>query len=212
MTFLRLFALIFCASISLGACDKKKPAESSATPPSQTRAAAAPIVAAEKSDAYEEIEWQDLIPKEDLEALMNPPEYLDEIEDGSSEDVLDDKLKMQQDDADDAYQRALTSTKVISEFNQRKIRLPGFIVPLDFDDHQVITTFLLVPFFGACIHLPPPPPNQIIFATYEPGLSLEDLSDAFFVEGTIFTEIKESDLATSAYSMTIDRILPYEED
>lgn len=211
MTFLRLFALIFCACISLSACDKKKPAESSTTPPSQTRTAAAPIVAAEKNDAYEEIEWQDLIPKEDLEALMNPPEYLDEIEDGSSEDVLDDKLKMQQDDADDAYQRALTSTKVISEFNQRKIRLPGFIVPLDFDDHQVITTFLLVPFFGACIHLPPPPPNQIIFATYEPGLSLDDLSDAFFVEGTIFTEIKESDLATSAYSMTIDRILPYED-
>ncbi len=210
MTFLRLFALIFCASISLCACDKKKPAESSAAQPNQTRTAT-PIVAAEKSDAYEEIEWQDLIPKEDLEALMNPPEYLDEIEDGSSEDVLDDKLKMQSDDEDDAYQRALTSTKIIAEYNQRKIRLPGFIVPLDFDDHQVITTFLLVPFFGACIHLPPPPPNQIIFATYEPGLSLDDLSDAFFVEGTIFTEIKESDLATSAYSMTIDRILPYED-
>jgi hypothetical protein len=210
MTLLRLFALIFCASISLTACDKKKPAESDAAPQSQTRPAAAPVIAAEKSDAYEEIEWQQLMPKEDLDALMNPPDYLDEIEDGSSDDVLDDKLKMQQ-DKDDPYQRALSSTKIIAEYNQRKIRLPGFIVPLDFDDNQVITTFLLVPFFGACIHLPPPPPNQIIFATYEPGLSVDDLSDAFFVEGTIFTEIKENDLATSAYSMTVDRILPYED-
>jgi Uncharacterized protein conserved in bacteria len=211
MTFLRLFALIFCASISLSACDKKKPAETSTPPQSQTRPAVTPVIAAEKSDAYEEIEWQQLMPKEDLDALMNPPEYLDAIEDGSSDDVLDDKLKMQPDDEDDAYQRALSSTKIIAEYNQRKIRLPGFIVPLDFDDNQVITTFLLVPFFGACIHLPPPPPNQIIFATYEPGLSVDDLSDAFFVEGTIFTEIKESDLATSAYSMTVDRILPYED-
>lgn len=209
MTFIRLFALIFCALISLNACDKKKPAEPSApaAAPKQSR----PAAAAENIQ-YEEIEWQDLIPKEDLEALMNPPDYLDEIEDGSSEDVLDDKLKMAQEKTDDAYQKALSSTTVIAEFNQRKIRLPGFIVPLDFDDEQIITKFLLVPFFGACIHLPPPPPNQIIFATYEPGLTLDDLSDAFFVEGTIFTEIKESDLATSAYSMTIDRVLPYEED
>lgn len=209
MTFVRLFALIFCALISLNACDKKKPAEPSAAAaaPKQSR----PAAPAENIQ-HEEIEWQDLIPKEDLEALMNPPDYLDEIEDGSSEDVLDDKLKMAQEKSDDAYQKALSSTTVIAEFNQRKIRLPGFIVPLDFDDEQIITKFLLVPFFGACIHLPPPPPNQIIFATYEPGLTLDDLSDAFFVEGTIFTEIKESDLATSAYSMTIDRVLPYEED
>ena len=42
---------------------------------------------------YKQIEWTDLMPKDDLEALMNPPEYLDEIADGSTADVLDDKLK-----------------------------------------------------------------------------------------------------------------------
>lgn len=215
MTAVRLFIPLFCAVFFLCACDRKKEAQLAETPP----AAAPPSQSAQKSPEkaadnvhYQEIEWPDLMPKEDLDALMNPPEYLDDIADGSEEDALEDNLKMQQEEPDDPYEKALVSTRVIPEFDKRKIRLPGFIVPLDFDDHQIITTFLLVPFFGACIHYPPPPPNQIIFATYEPGLSLDDLSDAFFVEGTIFTELKEHDLATSAYSMTIDRILPYEED
>lgn len=207
MTAVRLFISLFCVIFFLCACSPKKEAQPDETPPARAQPEKNPV-----NGQYQEIEWPDLMPKEDLEALMNPPEYLDDIADGSEEDTLDDNLKMQREEADDPYQKALVSTRVIAEFDKRKIRLPGFIVPLDFDDHQIITTFLLVPFFGACIHYPPPPPNQIIFATYEPGLSLDDLSDAFFVEGTIFTELKEHDLATSAYSMTIDRILPYEED
>jgi hypothetical protein len=199
--------LFFAAAFLLAACSKKEPTPDTALPDKKTTALSQ---AAEKVE-YQEIEWTDLMPKEDLDALMNPPEYLDEIADGSEEDTLDDQFKNPQDNPDDPYQKALMSTRIIPEFHQRKIRLPGFIVPLDFDDHQIITTFLLVPFFGACIHLPPPPPNQIIFATYEPGLPLDDLSDAFFVEGIIFTELKEHDLATSAYSMTIDRILPYKD-
>jgi hypothetical protein len=199
-----LFLILFSAAGIFAGCSKK---ESTPIPPAKSGTTAPSAEAVH----YQEIEWTDLMPQDDLEALMNPPEYLDDIVDGSEEDALADSFKSQPGNPDDPYQKALTSTRVIAEFHQRKIRLPGFIVPLDFDDHQVITSFLLVPFFGACIHMPPPPPNQIIFATYEPGLSVDDLSDAFFVEGTIFTELKENDLATSAYSMTIDRIFPYED-
>jgi hypothetical protein len=215
MTATRLFIPLFFVLFFLCACDRKKEAQLEETLPAAEQPSKSPQKKEQKAPDdvhYQEIEWPDLMPKEDLDALMNPPEYLDDIADGSEEDALPEQFSTGAENPDDPYQKALVSTRVIPEFNNRKIRLPGFIVPLDFDDHQVITTFLLVPFFGACIHLPPPPPNQIIFATYEPGLSLDDLSDAFFVEGTIFTELKEGDLATSAYSMTIDRILPYEED
>lgn len=208
MIVLRLLPPIFCAlflAMISGGCEKKSPDTTAPKKAAETNKSA------DEKSIYQEVEWTDLMPKEDLDALMNPPEYLDEIADGSEEDALTDQFKIQPENPDDPYQKALVSTKIIPEFHQRKIRLPGFIVPLDFDDNQIITTFLLVPFFGACIHVPPPPPNQIIFATYEPGLALDDLSDAFFVEGTIFTELKEHDLAASAYSMTIDRILPYEE-
>lgn len=196
----------FCTLFLFSACGKNAPTTPLA--PADTAKTTPPSAPA---GHYETIEWTDLMPKDDLEALMNPPEYLDEIADGSAADTLDGQFRTQRKNPDDPYQKALVSTRVIPEFHQRKIRLPGFIVPLDFADHQVITTFLLVPFFGACIHLPPPPPNQIIFAIYEPGLPVTDLSDAFFVEGTLHVELKEHDLATSAYSMTIDRILPYEE-
>jgi hypothetical protein len=219
MPHFRLLAVYFCAFFLFAACSKKSvPEPNSAQPAVQSEQEIAQKNSTERTSPppgdtqYEEIEWPDLMPKEDLEALMNPPEYLDDIADGSEEDALPDQFSMQTEDPDDPYQKALVSTKIIPEFNKRKIRLPGFIVPLDFDDHYIITQFLLVPFFGACIHLPPPPPNQIIFATYEPGLTLDDLSDAFFVEGTIFTELKKGEIATSAYSMTIDRVLPYEED
>ena len=45
------------------------------------------------------------------------------------------------------------------DLNEKEVRIPGFIVPVDFEQQQTITRFLLVPYFGACIHEPPPPPN-----------------------------------------------------
>ena len=43
------------------------------------------------------------------------------------------------------------------------VRLPGFIIPLDARRDGVLDEFLLVPYFGACIHVPPPPPNQLVY-------------------------------------------------
>jgi len=168
---------------------------------------------------YTSIQWTDLLPDEDLEALKNPPEYLAEIEDGSESDQLTSQLKAEStvgsnntgsgSTAEDRYQQALTSKKIRLEFNGRHVRIPGFIVPLEFDDHQTITTFFLVPFFGACIHMPPPPPNQIVYAEYEPGIRLEALYDPFWVSGTLSTALVENDMATAAYSINVSTIEPY---
>jgi hypothetical protein len=38
------------------------------------------------------------------------------------------------------------------------IRMPGYVLPLEFKDRKVVE-FLLVPTVGACIHTPPPPAN-----------------------------------------------------
>jgi uncharacterized protein len=43
------------------------------------------------------------------------------------------------------------------------VRLPGFIVPLEGVKDGSVSEFLLVPYFGSCIHVPPPPPNQIVY-------------------------------------------------
>ena len=165
---------------------------------------------AAKSD-YKTLDWEQLIPKDELEILMNPPAYIWEIEDGSEEDQLSSSLQSSPvDQEQDLYQQALVSTNVIDEFDQQKVRLPGFIVPLEFNEDSVITTFFLVPFFGACTHEPPPPPNQIIYSEYEPGQKVDNIYEPVWITGIIHTNTQTNHLATSAYSMIVDSVLPYD--
>jgi len=147
-------------------------------------------------------EWTDLIPEDDLNALLNPPNYLDEIIDGSAEDQLGSPMNNDaQNSEDERYQKALTSARVIDVVNNAAIKLPAYIVPLEFDDDQKVTQFFLVPYFGACLHLPPPPPNQTIFVNYPQGLKLESLYDAYWISGILKISTVESDIATAAYTI-----------
>jgi hypothetical protein len=82
-------------------------------------------------------------------------------------------------------------------------------VPLEFDDEQTITQFFLVPYFGACIHMPPPPPNQLIYVSYPEGLKLEALYDPFWITGLLKTSLVENETAISAYAIDVNSIMPY---
>ena len=154
------------------------------------------------ASAFKAIDWLDLMPADDLEALYNPPSYITDMEEGSFEDQTSDLM---QNDLmigdDDRYQQALSSTRIVSEMAGQAIRVPGFIAPMQFDDEQNVTQFFLVPFFGACIHVPPPPPNQIIFVDYPEGMKVDDLYDPIWVSGILETSLVQSELATAAYSM-----------
>jgi hypothetical protein len=161
--------------------------------------------ATSENTTYRTAHWDDLIPEDDLDALVNPPMYLMEIEDGSPEDQIGGEIQKQlMENSDSRYQQALVSTRVMPEMDGQSIRIPGFVVPLEFDDEQVITEFFLVPYFGACIHTPPPPPNQIIYVNAPTGLTLEYLSDPFWISGTISTKLVENDMASAAYSLEMD--------
>lgn len=160
---------------------------------------------------YRTVEWPDLLPEADLAALMNPPEYLEEIADGSGADVLENPIRANQEPGEDRYQQALSSTRVRAEFDGSSIRIPGFVVPLEFDEQQRVTHFFLVPFFGACIHVPPPPPNQIIYAVSDEGIEQSSLYDAYWVSGQLATSLTENDMATSAYAMEVTTVELYQE-
>ncbi|MDP2575863.1 DUF3299 domain-containing protein [Vibrio penaeicida] len=84
------------------------------------------------------------------------------------------------------------------ELNGSKVKIPGFVIPLEGDDKKV-TEFLLVPYFGACVHVPPPPPNQIIYVKFEKGAPIHQLWDVIYVVGTLKTETINSDLAETGY-------------
>jgi hypothetical protein len=161
---------------------------------------------------FRTVEWVDLIPPEVLEILLNPPSYIAEIEDGSAEDQITSQIKNTlAEKEEDAYQQALASTDVNPALNGQKIRIPGFVVPLEFDDEQVISQFFLVPYFGACLHMPPPPPNQIILVDAPDGVQMSALYEPFWLEGEVTTTVTENDMAKSAYSMELHSLLPYSE-
>lgn len=165
------------------------------------------------SQKYETVEWIDLLPKDDLEALLNPPEYVTNIEENSAEDVISSQLRGDTSNTKaDRYQQALNSSRIVSKMNGSAIRIPGFIVPLEFSDKQTITQFFLVPWFGACIHLPPPPPNQIILTNYPKGLKLESLYEPFWISGVLKTSLVENELASAAYVLEMNAYEPYTED
>ena len=159
---------------------------------------------------FETIEWPDLMPPEVLAILLNPPEYIAEIEDGSAEDQISSQIKSSVDQSEeDAYQQALVSTDVNEDLDGAMIRIPGFVVPLEFDEEQTISQFFLVPYFGACLHMPQPPPNQIILVNAPKGIQMSALYDPFWIEGQLSTSFQENDMATSAYAMQLQRIEPY---
>ena len=159
---------------------------------------------------FETIEWPDLMPPEVLAILLNPPEYIAEIEDGSAEDQISSQIKSAvKQSEEDAYQQALVSTDVNETLDGALIRIPGFVVPLEFDEEQTISQFFLVPYFGACLHMPPPPPNQIILVNAPKGIQMSALYDPFWIEGQLSTNFQENDMATSAYAMQLQRIEPY---
>lgn len=162
--------------------------------------------------AFNTVMWTDLIPEDDLEALLNPPEYIMDIEDGSLEDQISGQIQNTLSAAtDDRYQQALVSTRVKSEMDGAKIRVPGFVVPLEFNDDQIVTQFFLVPYFGACLHMPPPPPNQIILVDSPQGIKIEYLGTPFWVSGELSTSITENAVATSAYSLKMSEYELYQE-
>ncbi|MBU3023462.1 DUF3299 domain-containing protein [Aestuariibacter sp. A3R04] len=160
---------------------------------------------------YEELEWTALMPEDDLAALLDPPEYLNEVKDGSNQDsvsAFNDATF--EDEKVERFRKALNSVKTIPIFDNKAIRIPGFVVPLQQNEAQNVTEFFIVPYFGACLHMPPPPPNQIIHVSYENGLTLESLEQPFWFEGTVKIETRQRDLGTSAYALKLDRYEVYQ--
>ena len=90
----------------------------------------------------------------------------------------------------------------------KAVRIPGYVVPLE-EGKGGMTEFLLVPYFGACIHSPPPPANQIIHVlpkTPAPGLRS---MDAVWVSGTMKLVRSDTSMGTSGYRMDAVLVEPY---
>lgn len=115
--------------------------------------------------------------------------------------------------------RKVLHTAVVEELNGQKIHLPGYLLPLEMTESNV-TEFLLVPYLGACIHVPPPPPNQIVHVTIneKKGYKSKGLFEPVMVTGVISIQSVVKDLflvdgssdISIGYVMQAWDIKPYE--
>ena len=136
------------------------------------------------------IEWDDLIP---------PGVPYSEIIGEGVVDELNDNWRPVFD---------ANATKLNPALDGAYIKMPGFIIPIDMSVAGV-TSFVLVPYVGACIHTPPPPANQLVFVTTQAPWPGDDLWDAVWVTGKMRHEIQTTDIADTGYILEADRMEIY---
>lgn len=147
-----------------------------------------------------EIDWDALIPPDwQPDTLMADVDIESLSDDDPRAQQLLDKLKVLWDEA-----------PVVPALEGQRVKLPGFVVPLEMDAKK-IDQFLLVPYYGACIHVPPPPANQTVHVVTRQGKAFDgQLFDVVWVTGTVRVERLSSDLAEAGYRFEDASVVPYE--
>lgn len=162
------------------------------------------VLQADSSTQPKTLDWEDLIPDgfnaDQIVAEYDEKYRLSELTD---EDPI---LKEMMAKVEAAYKTA----PVRPELNDTLVKIPGYVVPIETDGKRS-TEFLLVPYFGACIHVPPPPANQTIFVTTkeQKGATIRKLYDVVWVTGVLKTQIFEGELAHAGYTIVASEVVPY---
>ncbi len=101
------------------------------------------------------------------------------------------------------------ATDTLKKLEGKMVRIPGFVVPLD-DFQEEGAEFLLVPYYGACVHTPPPPPNQIVMVSMTGKKAIKlNLFDAVWMSGRIKIASVESPYGTVGYQLEGLKVEPY---
>lgn len=154
--------------------------------------------------------WEDLMPAGSGEALEQEyAEFYKALEARYASKLSGEGLDAIEEGSDLDYMPQLGGFDTVPELDGMLVRIPGYVVPFDFNLKNRQASFLLAPYMGACIHTPPPPPNQIIHVEADPAVKIDDIWVAYWLEGTLTAETQETDLAAAAYTLKLTRIEPY---
>lgn len=158
------------------------------------------VQATEKSAEIMEVEWDDLIPPD----WRADPKLIELYQDG---EIGDDDPRV----IETRRRLDLPKQPANKALDGKRIKLAGLVVPLEMSEKK-LTEFLLVPYHGACIHVPPPPTNQtVLVKTGEEGTAIREQFEAVWVTGTLKIENIEGELAESGYTLITEKVEPYDE-
>jgi len=193
-------ALIVASAVALGASGSSSKAASApaiGATPAQAAGAGSGKAGAKPADkpsagGVREIDWELLMPPDERGKFAGPPPP---IHDYLGEGGMAAAQPME--------------FSVNKDLQGVNVKLPGFIVPLDVGKDGMVSEFFLVPYFGACIHVPPPPPNQIVYVKMKKGIALDSIYDAYWITGQMRVENKSTKLGAAAYAMDADKLEVY---
>ncbi|MEN9759218.1 MAG: hypothetical protein RL676_367 [Pseudomonadota bacterium] len=164
--------------------------------------AAVPMIHAQSgATSYKEIIWDDLLPSKwvsEIKLQMSAIGKLGFLVDGSEE-------------ATEAMQRLRKkwdNAPIDTAHIDQPVRIAGYVVTLDANKKQ-ISEFLLVPYFGACIHLPPPPANQIILVRLQKPVTKLAAMDTVWVQGILRDARVDTGVAVTGYALEAAKTEPY---
>jgi len=209
-----LIPISLSAALWLAACSGEAPPEEQATSDTEQAslseeelAIGTPIDAlkpqaapAPSAEGVAEIEWDSLIPDD-----FRPDKIFEkfDIDNLTDEDPRAEELMKE-------LQALWDKAPIRPELDGRAVKIPGFVVPVETDAEET-TGFLLVPYYGACIHVPPPPANQTIYVVTEKGKGTKPKTfDVVWVTGDMSVQRIENDIAEAGYTIYAHDVSPYE--
>ena len=147
--------------------------------------------------AFRQIDWDALMPKD-----WNPAKEIEKLNLGA---LSDSDPRAQKALAE--MQKMMDNAPVVQALHGARVRIPGFLVPLDASRGHV-SEFLLVPYFGACIHTPPPPANQIIHVVPQKPYKADGM-EPVWVSGVLETTRTDTLMGNAGYRMRAEVVAPY---
>lgn len=183
----------------LSGCDSPPPPGASTATITQAPTKAAKAATPGSEAEPRTLDWDDLMP-----ADFEPEDLLKDIDVSRMNDndpqarELMAKLRQTWDEA-----------PVVTQLNEVRVRLPGFVVPLE-TDGKTTSRFLLVPYVGACIHVPPPPLNQTVLVEAPQGAVIQQVFEPVWVTGRLAVERATTELANAGYTLTATEVTPYQ--
>ncbi|WP_431051481.1 DUF3299 domain-containing protein [Roseateles sp. L2-2] len=167
-------------------------APSTSTAPAAAQAASAP------TSGYRDLTWIQLVPPG-----WDPMKRFRDVGIGRLSDNSPRTAALMADLRDE-----LDNAPLVESLQDAPVRLPGYVVPLQ-TDRDGVREFLLVPYFGACIHMPPPPANQIILVKLaQPSKQLRSM-DTVWASGVMRLDRQPSDMGVSGYRLDAANVEPY---
>ena len=157
---------------------------------------------ARMSPEVKNLGWKALLPPEEVTIMQK-------YQADESKPLADQVFQSIQASFDTQYQSVQTSMNTVQLLDETPALMHGFIVPLDMNEKREILSFFLVPYFGACVHFPPPAPNQMVYVRTPGGFKIDSSSEAYTVTGLLQIAMFEDPMGTSAYLMDAASITPF---